>query len=67
MLTELTYAIEDCKRFAARVEPYLEVIKSGTLTESDLKLIRRHSLDVTNAMKTLREAIEAIPEPETAV
>lgn len=66
MLTEITYAIDDVKRFQARVEPYIEVIKNGAITEADLKLIRRHSLDVTHAMKTLREAIEAIPEPEEA-
>ena len=63
MLTELIYALEDVKRFDARVTPYLELVRQGLITESDLKLIRRHSLDVTHAMKTLREAIEATPEP----
>ena len=67
MLTEIEYAIEDARRFITRVSPYLDVIKAGALTESDLKLIRRHSMDVTHAMKTLRESIEATPEPETAV
>lgn len=67
MLTELIYALEDVKRFDTRVTPYLELVRQGLITESDLKLIRRHSLDVTHAMKTLREAIEATPEPETEI
>jgi hypothetical protein len=66
MQLELEYAIEDARRFIARVEPYRDVIKAEAITESDLKLIRRHSMDVTHAMKTLREAIEATPEPEEA-
>ena len=47
--------------------PYLELVRQGLITESDLKLIRLNSLDVTHAMKTLREAIEATPEPETEI
>lgn len=67
MLTEIEYALEDAKRFISRVTPYCDVVKAEALTENDLKLIRRHSLDVTHAMKTLRESIESVPEPETAV
>jgi hypothetical protein len=66
MQQELEYALEDVRRFVARVEPYRDVIKAGALTESDLKLIRRYSMDVTNVMLTLRKAIESVPEPETA-
>lgn len=63
MKVELSYAIEDARRFETRTAPYLELAEKGMLTEADLKLIRRFSMDVTHAMKTLREAIEATPEP----
>jgi hypothetical protein len=62
-MKSLEYAIEDAKRFISRTEGYLAVVKAGGLTEADLKLIRRHSLDVTRSMKELREDIEATPAP----
>ena len=62
-MKSLEYAIEDARRFIARTEGYLEVDRKGELTEADLKIIRRHSLDVTRAMNELRRDIEATPEP----
>lgn len=66
MTTELKFAIEDAKRFIGRVEPFVAVAEAGLLTDTDLKLIRRQSMDVTHAMKALREAVDSVPITEAA-
>lgn len=66
-MNELKFAIEDAKRFVSRVEP-LAAMDESLLTDADLKMIRRQSMDVTHAMKALREAVDAVPTvTETAV
>ena len=66
-MNELKFAIEDAKRFVSRVEPLANMDES-LLTDADLKMIRRQSMDVTHAMKALREAVDAVPTvAETAV
>ena len=59
-MNELKFAIEDAKRFVSRVEPLANMDES-LLTDADLKMIRRQSMDVTHAMKALREAVDAVP------
>ena len=58
-MNELKFAIEDAKRFVSRVEPLANMDES-LLTDADLKMIRRQSMDVTHAMKALREAVDAV-------
>ena len=58
-MNELKFAIEDAKRFVSRVEP-LATMDESLLTDADLKMIRRQSMDVTHAMKALREAVDAV-------
>lgn len=58
-MNELRFAIEDAKRFVSRVESLLNG-PGDVLTDADLKLIRRQSMDVTHAMKALREAVDAV-------
>jgi len=61
-LQALRYAIQDAKRFSQRAEELVKVdIESGefiTVNDADAKTIRRLSLDVTHAMKDLRDSIE---------
>lgn len=66
MTSELKFAIEDAKRFIGRVEPFVAVAEQGLLTDADLKMIRRQSMDVTHALKALREAVDAVPVTEAA-
>lgn len=65
-MNELRFAIEDAKRFVARVEPLVAAADAEALTDNDLKMIRRQSMDVTHAMKALREAVDSVPVAETA-
>ena len=60
----LSYAIADSERFFQRAKEALEeayAVSEGddvVFTEATLKTIRRLSLDVTHAMKDLRDSIE---------
>ena len=59
----LDYAIEDAERFAQRAREALqEAVNNGSddveFSDAVLKTIRRLSLDVTHAMKDLRDSIE---------
>lgn len=67
LMNELRFAIEDAKRFIARVEPLAAAADAEALTDNDLKMIRRQSMDVTHAMKALREAVDSVPVAEQAV
>lgn len=63
----LRYAIEDAERFAKRAKEALEDAYADynsddvVFSESTLKAIRRQSLDVTHAMKDLRDSIDVSP------
>ena len=64
---KLEYAIQDARRFADRAEEMLDMAteldealrETVTLSDDQVKTLRRLSLDVTHAMKDLRDSCEA--------
>jgi len=60
-LKRLQYAIEDADRFSARAKAAIEESQSQSapIPDDQVKTLRRLSLDVTHAMKDLRDSCEA--------
>lgn len=62
----LQYAIEDADRFSARAKAAIaeSQAQSAPIPDDQVKTIRRLSLDVTHAMKDLRDSCDTVARTE---